>query len=296
MNDLVSAGIAAANRRAWLRRAQSAASPPPVSRERLAAICARAAAECPPPPARSVSVEELDAAVAAALARGHSSLEELRMAKIHMSQVPPRPRVRRGQCLLCGLSLELVEADCPICQLCAENAAESRKKLAGRRADTEAQLAAAEGEWQAAFTALDERDMRRWAQITELMSACDMEVATDEQRARLAKIRAALLDPADDRMSDALRRVYAADEVVCWARLGAKDALWKVNTAAAHLESAVAALRAFEAPTSDLVEVASSRPGTTYQVARDGSWCSCEGFRFRKDCKHARAQREPRAA
>lgn len=154
-----------------------------------------------------------------------------------------------------------------------------------------------------AVAALDEDDARRWAKIVENRAVA--EAGGGWAVAWLAKVEAAVEDASSPKVSDALRRAWRAadvsdplrrawlaDEVAFWARASALEELRRVDVAAAHLEAALEALGP-----SVTVRVASvSTPGTVHEVARDGSACTCPGFRRHGHCHHADARRGEQAA
>lgn len=225
--DYLSLGLAAARRRAWFARCR--------------------AAPVPPPPARPVSVAELDAAVAAALARGTSSLEEKRMGRIALSQIPERAPGGRAPCAVCGLALARAVPSIPICRHCADSPDAVRARLDGRRQAAERAIAAATAEAQAARDALDARDAARWDKIAAALLASARlggraGTATPEQRAWLDKVKAAIHNPASPAVSDALRRVWHADEALYWTVGGASDDLRRVEVVRLMYEECLSGL------------------------------------------------------
>jgi hypothetical protein len=211
--DFVAAGLAAAERRAWFARCR--------------------AAPVPLPRARKASVEELDVAVAAALARGRSSLEEKRMARATMSVAPP-PSGGRRTCVVCGMAT--AQAGVPACRLCIEEIDTARVRLDGRRRVARAAIEVATADAQAARNALDERDQRRWDKIV----AARLKAARDESaRAWVGKVKAAIDNATSPAVSDAIRRVWWADEALHWTIEGAAEEMRRADVAETQLEASV---------------------------------------------------------
>jgi hypothetical protein len=208
----------------WFARCRVAPIPPPIVR------------------GRRVTVEELDAAIVAALARGHSSLREPSMARVALSQVPPHAKSGRVSCVVCGIALPPAVPGIPVCQHCADDPSMSRELLAARRASIVRDRDAATSEAQAARDALTAEDTRRWDKIATARLACERVgrhagKATPEQRAWIARVQSAIHNPQSTAVSNALRRVWYADEVAYWSSGGATEALRRVDAAAAHLEA-----------------------------------------------------------
>jgi hypothetical protein len=269
--DYVALGLAAHARRAWLRQARSAPLPP-----------------APAPRGRHVSVAELDEAIAAALVRGRNSLED-HMPRVHIKLVPEPAAPRRTPCVVCGLALALALPLHDVCVHCAAAPDASRARLADRRAGHERALSVAHTEAQAALDALSETDRARWNKIAATRLAVARVgrwegTATPEQQQWLDRVKAAIHNEQSTAVSDALRRAWHADEVAFWAVAGAAEQLRRVDVAAAQLAACLEALEA-----QGLAVVPSvSAPDTAYQVAKDGSNCTCDGFRFRGTCKHTK--------
>jgi hypothetical protein len=233
VDDLSLRGIEAARRRVWLARAASAPIPAPR-----------------PPAYVPVSVGELDDAVAAALVRGRSSLEVLRMGKVHTTQIPEATS-RRAPCAVCGLNIKQARLDAPICQHCADAPDSARAMLATRRAQAERRRDNAAETLLRAIDALDEADLARWHKICAWRLAAARVgrwegVGEADAIARLERVKAAV-HSGSDRVSAALRLVWLTDEEAHWIDAGAADALRRLDVAAEHLESVVAALVAFAA-------------------------------------------------
>jgi hypothetical protein len=156
-------------------------------------------------------------------------------------------------------------------------------------ASTAPPLSAALDEAQAALDALSPQDRARWDKIAAARLAVARVgrwegTAPPEQQQWLDKVKAAILDEQSTAVSDALRRAWHADEVAFWAVAGAAEQLRRVDVAAAQLAACLEALEA-----QGLAVVPSvSAPDTAYQVAKDGSNCTCDGFRFRGTCKHTK--------
>lgn len=239
-SDLVALGVASANHARWVAVARATPRPPAPTPDRLAQIIARIVGEQPVPATERVSVADLDTAIAHALARGTSSLEEARMARVALSQVPPRTE-RRVSCVVCRLALERHPdyPDAPICTACADDIPASRQRLADRRAGYERTLARAQLQATMTVEALDESDASRWVQIV---------AARDDARQTrwLERVKTAIYTPSSTKVSDALRRCWNADEVAFWTKVGAEGEIRRVDVAEAHLKHVSEACEAFE--------------------------------------------------
>jgi hypothetical protein len=100
----------------------------------------------------------------------------------------------------------------------------------------------AERDAQAARDDLSEDNRRRWDKIAAARLAVGRvgrfaNTATSEQAAWLAKVAKAIDTPGDSRISDAIRRVWVADEAAFWAAEGAAAEERRVFAVLAQVES-----------------------------------------------------------
>jgi hypothetical protein len=112
----------------------------------------------------------------------------------------------------------------------------------GRLAVIRERLYTAERDAQAAREALTEAERVRWDKIAAARLAVGRVgrfagTATSEQAAWLAKVARAIDTPGDARISDAIRRVWVADEAAFWAAEGAAAEERRVFTVLAQVES-----------------------------------------------------------
>ena len=230
MTDLITAGLEAQRVRDWL--AHCATLPPP-----------------PEPPMPYVKYDPIahEAAIAAALQRGRTSLEERRMPRITLQTAPAAPERSRGQCVACDMLSDRAHPAYPVCGRCAAEPGLTRQRLVQRIAAIHQRTETSAHEAQAARDALSDTDAAKWDKIAAVRLAVGRTgrhagTATPAQRAWLAKVQKALDTPASTQVSDAIRRVAVADEAHHWVVAGAAEAERRARVALAQVEECIEVL------------------------------------------------------
>jgi hypothetical protein len=231
MLDPIAAALQEARIKAWLAKCATLPPPPPL-----------------PMPYRQHDPARHEAAVAAALARGVSSLEEYQtMPRIALQTTPAAPSRARGQCIACDMLSDRAHPAYPVCDRCAAEPDTTRQRLEQRITTAQQRVVNAANEAQSARDALSEADAKKWSKIAAARLAIGRtgrhaDTATPEQRVWLAKVQRALDTPTNTQVSDALRLVALADEAHYWIAAGAATAERQARIALAQFEECIEAL------------------------------------------------------
>jgi hypothetical protein len=231
-DDTLLAAARLSEHRAWLAAAKAAPVP----------------AYAPTPPYAPLRPAEHDAAVAEALARGTTTLQQFKerpMARVKL-QTPAAPSgpsagPARVTCVVCQMYAPRALEGHPVCAACTADPAAARSILTSRSARVLAGVLPAQGALDRAYAALDAAEQARWRAITAARRAVAADTADAATRERLRRTQAAM-DAGDPRISEALRAVWVADEALYWANEVAADEGRRVAAAAAQFEEALAAL------------------------------------------------------
>jgi len=235
-DDLYHRAATLAARRAWLAAARVAPIPDP-----------------PAPPYAPLRPDAHEAAVAAALARGTSTLQQWKdngMPRIQLQtgrQTPATPAASpRVTCVVCQLFAPRALAGHAVCAPCAERPDAARSILASRSARALAAVLPAQAELDAAYTALTDGERARWQAICQARIAVGRAgrwqgTADAATREKLQRTKDAI-DRNDPRISEGLRRIWHADEALFWANEVAADEGRRVAVAGEQLEACLAAL------------------------------------------------------
>lgn len=226
-SDTLAAAARLTEHRAWLRAARTAPIPPP---------------HVDYAPLRPA---EHDAAVADALARGTTSLQQWKerpMPKVRLQTAPAAPAASpRVTCVVCQIYAPRALAGHAVCAPCVEAPESARSILMSRSARVLASALPAQAEFDAAYAALSDAERARWAAIVQARLQVARGAADDATRARLERTAAAI-DRGDPKIGPALARIWRADEGLYWANVVAADEGRRVAVAGAQYDAALAAV------------------------------------------------------
>jgi hypothetical protein len=220
-DTLIGAGINAARVRDWIGRCK----------------------DLPPPPLLRVPYARIDpAAIDAAIARGTSSLD--RSATMPKATIQTAPRV---PCVACDRFAERAHPAHAICSGCAATPDLTRERLTQRIARIQDRIVKAAQDAQDARDALPPSDVPKWDKISAARLAVGRsgrfsDTATEATRTWLRKVQKAIDTKASTQVSDAIRRVWLADEIAYWAISGASDEERRARIALEQFDACIEAL------------------------------------------------------
>jgi hypothetical protein len=153
----------------------------------------------------------------------------------------------RVPCVTCDRFAERAHPGHAICSGCAATPDLTRERLTLRIERIQQRIAQASQEAQDARDALPPSDVPKWDKIAAARLAVGRSgrfsnTATEATRTWLRKVQRAIDTKGSTQVSDAIRRVWLADEIAHWAIAGASDEERRARVALEQFEACVAAL------------------------------------------------------
>jgi hypothetical protein len=172
-----------------------------------------------------------------ALKRSSNTESDDLFPNVAASQEPmKRPKPLRA-CVVCGVqNVVRAHADHAVCIVCVTAPADARQRLEAQRQAVIRQQQICARAAQAAYNALSDEERARWSAYALVRAQRDAgQPLSDSDLRRLRITTTAYRTPDHPRITDALRRMFEADEALFWANAANEGRQKQINSQLAAL-------------------------------------------------------------